>query len=195
MVLSVIGDSENLVPSPWPKTVFQMALIEAARNGGETWILYRGKEEGLSKVVREAYKSYEEMEFKTDSDKKKEMDDKDRHVKLIKIAGIKNKESTSCNLKPAPTVEKLQLDSDFKTSIGEGDEFLWKFEKFVSEQTVAFFSHKMDTKMPVPIAVIVCEGDLKTIEHISIALKNEIPVIIMKGSGMAADLVCERLQK
>lgn len=49
--------------------------------------------------------------------------------------------------------------------------------------------------MPVPIAVIVCEGDLKTIEHISIALKNEIPVIIMKGSGMAADLVCERLQK
>lgn len=29
------------------------------------------------------------MEFKTDSDKKKEMDDKDRHVKLIKIAGIK----------------------------------------------------------------------------------------------------------
>lgn len=55
----------------------------------ETWILYRGKEEGLSKVVREAYKSYEEMEFKTDSDKKKEMDDKDRHVKLIKIAGKK----------------------------------------------------------------------------------------------------------
>lgn len=50
-------------------------------------------------------------------------------------------------------------------------------------------------EMPVPIAIIVCEGDLKTIEHISIALKNEIPVIIMKGSGMAADLVCERLQK
>lgn len=49
--------------------------------------------------------------------------------------------------------------------------------------------------MPVPIAIIVCEGDLKTIKHILIALENKIPVIIMKGSGMAADLVCERLQK
>lgn len=66
-------------------------------------------------------------------------------VCLIGFFFYQNKESTSCNLKPAPTVEKLQLDSDFKTSIGEGDEFLWKFEKFVSEQTVAFFSHKMDT--------------------------------------------------
>lgn len=49
--------------------------------------------------------------------------------------------------------------------------------------------------MPVPIAIIVCEGDLKTIEHISNALVKKIPVIIMKGSGMAADLVCERLQR
>lgn len=56
----------------------------------ETWILYRGKEQGLSKVVREAYKSYEEIEFKTKS-QEKEINDNDRHVKLIKIAGIKVK--------------------------------------------------------------------------------------------------------
>lgn len=55
----------------------------------EIWILYCGKEEGLLKVVREVYKSYEEMEFKIDFDKKKEMDDKDRYVKFIKIVGIK----------------------------------------------------------------------------------------------------------
>lgn len=34
MVFSVIGDSDNLVPRPWPKTVFQTALIEAAKSGG-----------------------------------------------------------------------------------------------------------------------------------------------------------------
>lgn len=34
MVFSVIGDSENFVPRPWPKTVFQTALIEAAKSGG-----------------------------------------------------------------------------------------------------------------------------------------------------------------
>lgn len=34
MVFSVIGDSGNFVPRPWPKTVFQTALIEAAKSGG-----------------------------------------------------------------------------------------------------------------------------------------------------------------
>lgn len=50
-------------------------------------------------------------------------------------------------------------------------------------------------EMPVPIAIIVCEGDLKTIKHILNALEKKIPIIIMKGSGMAADLLCERLEK
>lgn len=47
--------------------------------------------------------------------------------------------------------------------------------------------------MPVPIAIIVCEGDLETIAHISKALEKKLPVIIMKGSGMAADLVLDYL--
>lgn len=34
MVFSVIGDSENFVSKPWQTTVFQTALIEAARSGG-----------------------------------------------------------------------------------------------------------------------------------------------------------------
>lgn len=50
-------------------------------------------------------------------------------------------------------------------------------------------------EMPVPIAVIVCEGDIDTIVHISEALKNKLPVIIMKGSGKAADLVFDFLEK
>lgn len=34
MVISVIGDTENYVPTIWPTCVFQTALIEAAKNGG-----------------------------------------------------------------------------------------------------------------------------------------------------------------
>lgn len=33
MVFSVIGDSENFVSRPWPRTVFQTALIEASKSG------------------------------------------------------------------------------------------------------------------------------------------------------------------
>lgn len=50
-------------------------------------------------------------------------------------------------------------------------------------------------EMPVPIAIIVCEGDIETISHISKALQNKLPVIVMKGSGMAADLVVDYLEK
>lgn len=35
MVFSVIGDSVSYVPRLWPVTVFQMALIEAAKSGGK----------------------------------------------------------------------------------------------------------------------------------------------------------------
>lgn len=34
MVFSVIGDSDSFAPGPWPKAVFQTALIEAAKSGG-----------------------------------------------------------------------------------------------------------------------------------------------------------------
>lgn len=49
--------------------------------------------------------------------------------------------------------------------------------------------------MPVPIAIIVCEGDIETIAHIAAALENKLPVIIMKGSGKAADLVFDFIEK
>nr|XP_034321515.1 transient receptor potential cation channel subfamily M member 2-like [Crassostrea gigas] len=181
MVFSVIGDSDSFVPRPWPKTVFQTALIEAAKSGGETWILYNGKKHGLSKVVREAYKNYEDIEFKTRAAKNK-ISDPDRHVKLVNIAGKEVSQNTS------------EKTTEFKTTLGEGQEFLLNFEKFVSEQDVSFFSQQMDTKMPVPIAIIVCEGDIETIAHISKALQHKLPVIIMKGSGMAADLVVDYLE-
>lgn len=61
-----------------------------------------------------------------------------------------------------------------------------------------FFSVKylyIFTGMPVPIAIIVCEGDLNTISEITEALKHKLPVIIMKGSGKAADLVLDFIDR
>lgn len=49
--------------------------------------------------------------------------------------------------------------------------------------------------MPVPIAIIVCEGDLETVAHTAGALQNRLPVVIMKGSGKAADLILDYLEK
>lgn len=53
----------------------------------------------------------------------------------------------------------------------------------------------MVAEIPVPTAIIICEGGIHTIAHISKALKNQLPVIIMKGSGKAADLVLDYLDE
>lgn len=50
-------------------------------------------------------------------------------------------------------------------------------------------------EIPVPVAIIVCEGDLKTIAAISHAVKKNLPVVIIKGSGKAADFIVDYLEK
>lgn len=153
MVFSVIGDSESFVPKLWQKDVFQTALVEAAKNGGDTWILYRGAKTGVSKVVRDAYKRCTEK--------------KHNLVQLIDIE-VKN------DINISETNKRVTTN-------------LLQFEEFVSQQEYSF-------KMPVPIAIIVCEGDIETIHHITKALKNKLPVIIIKGSGKAADFVLDALE-
>lgn len=51
-----------------------------------TWILYRGNEKGVSKVVRDAYQNYGDMEF-GNKNLQTNVDDPNRHIKLINIAG------------------------------------------------------------------------------------------------------------
>ena len=49
--------------------------------------------------------------------------------------------------------------------------------------------------MSVPIAIIVCEGDIETISHTAGALRQNLPVIIMKGSGKASDLILDFIER
>lgn len=170
LVFSVIGGSDSFVPISWQTRVFRKALIEAAKSGGETWILYRSKEGGkVSKVVEEAYYHYENIEFMS---KPAEIDDQRRHIKLIDLS---------------------HDEWDGKEEIYNNLEM--EFERFVSKQEVSLFGTHIRFKITVPVAIIVCEGDLKTIAKIAYALKETLPVIIMKGSGKAADLTLDYLEK
>lgn len=72
---------------------------------------------------------------------------------------------------------------------------LWMLFISIFELCCFFIYMWIVVEMPVPIAIIVCEEDLKTIVHIAKALKENIPVIIMKGSGKAADLVLDYIDK
>ena len=43
--------------------------------------------------------------------------------------------------------------------------------------------------MRLPLVVVVVEGDMETLDHASALLKKGIPIIVVKGSGKAADFI------
>lgn len=175
LVLSVIGDSITVVPKQWPKNVFQTALIEAAKSNEASWILYRDSTDGISKVVEEAYQHYEAMEFGTEA---QAVSDKARRIKLI----------------PTNYNEEETMSTDANKASENGDDTsLLDIVTFGSEQKILYFGPDLEYEIPVPTVVIVCQGDIQTISNISKALRNQLPVIIMKGSGKAADLVLDYL--
>ena len=48
--------------------------------------------------------------------------------------------------------------------------------------------------MKIPIILIAVEGGMHTIERIMKATEQGLPVIVVKGSGKASDLIAEYLQ-
>ena len=49
--------------------------------------------------------------------------------------------------------------------------------------------------MPIPVVIILLEGDVKSIEQVMEATSKGIPVIIIKGSGKAADIILDYLDR
>ena len=49
--------------------------------------------------------------------------------------------------------------------------------------------------MNVPVVVLVAEGDLHTLDVVVEVLKKCIPVVILQGSGKAADLIAECMEE
>ena len=58
--------------------------------------------------------------------------------------------------------------------------------------TIAFLTDiDLDLEIKVPVLVIVIEGDLSTLDVVVEVLEKRIPVLILQGSGKAADLIAE----
>lgn len=47
----------------------------------------------------------------------------------------------------------------------------------------------------VPVLTIVAEGDLDTIECVHQLLKQDLPVLILKGTGKAADFIADFIEE
>ncbi|XP_078341129.1 transient receptor potential cation channel subfamily M member 2-like isoform X1 [Crassostrea virginica] len=176
LVLSVIGDSKCFVPRAWPKSVFQRALIEAGRSsGGDTWILYRNGDVGVSKVVCDAFSNYIKMGVKRENEPK------------IRLLGLKS--STRFDFNPTDTQENKSGEIYLPNELD--------LEEFILRQKARIHIYNKEDNpfdMPIPIAIILLEGDLDSIKYVKEATNKGIPVIIIKGSGKAADIILDYLE-
>ena len=50
-------------------------------------------------------------------------------------------------------------------------------------------------EMCLPLVVVVVEGDMDTLEHTSELIEKGIPLIVIKGTGKAADFIANCMEE
>ncbi|XP_078339995.1 transient receptor potential cation channel subfamily M member 8-like isoform X3 [Crassostrea virginica] len=181
MIFSMIGDSNNLVPKVWPKSRLQGSLTYALRATGKSWILSRGEPTKISKIVREMVEEYVYLETPSNSMKSP--------VRLVSIPS-----------KPVDD-ETLYFDLPEKYEDDKTNEkFLLNLNggQGLSEMEYIAFRLELEKRLSRPkpkdkaaVVIVLVDGDLSAIEHVKLAVENNIPVVIIEGTGGAADLLAK----
>ncbi|XP_063431693.1 uncharacterized protein LOC134714381 [Mytilus trossulus] len=196
LVLSVIGDSSSFVPKPWFTSVFKAGLIETAKGAKDCLILYKGSTEKISTIVRGAVDNFEKLST----------DDDDNFISLV-------------GLQPKIDVNMVNVNDDhYELAHQDNHQYgreHWKMSNRVLEEmfnirmkkdiypeahaSILNAISKNKTSFMklqenfltclVPVLTIVAEGDIDTIEFVLHVLKQNLPVLILKGSGKAADYI------
>ncbi|XP_076101753.1 transient receptor potential cation channel subfamily M member 2-like [Mytilus galloprovincialis] len=199
LVLSIIGDSKSFVPKPWITSVFKQGLIETAKGAKDSLILYKGSSEKVSCIVREAVEDFNKLQSEGDD-------------VFISLVGILPEESMCETCIHLHDKHKTKYGWDYwqkKNSdclLGE-IYHVWIEEKGsyavfhasvlkkIVQNKISFMTlEKKALQWNVPVLTIVTEGDLDTIEAVNQVLKQDLPILIIKGSGKAADFIAEFIE-
>ncbi|XP_071166748.1 transient receptor potential cation channel subfamily M member 1-like [Mytilus edulis] len=167
LVLSIIGDSSSFVPKPWLIPVLKTGIIATAKGAKDYLILYKGSTERISSIVKEAIDDLWYLR----EDEKADNVPEDNKFKV--------------NLKSV-----IQL----KRALGKKTIFAMfhaQTMKIIAEKEIKFMTLEENKALiwRLPVLTVVAEGDLYTVDAIVQVLKSDLPVLLLKGSGKAADFV------
>ncbi|XP_063432248.1 transient receptor potential cation channel subfamily M member 2-like isoform X2 [Mytilus trossulus] len=199
LVLSIIGDSKSFVPKPWITSVFKQGLIETAKGAKDCLILYKGSSEKVSSIVREAVEDFDKLQSEGD----------DVFISLVGILPEENRCKPSIHLHDGNEHHYgwdywKQKQSDcllgeiYNIWMGKNKsyaEFHASVLKGIVQNKISFMTlEDKPLQWNVPVLTIVAEGDLDTIEAVNQVLKQNLPILIIKGSGKAADFIAEFIE-
>ncbi|VDI36243.1 Hypothetical predicted protein [Mytilus galloprovincialis] len=186
LVLSIIGDSSSFVPKPWLTPVFQLGLTETAKGAKDCLVIYKGSTEKVSNLVWEAIDYFCVLnEGAGDKSNITLVGLRPNEPNVHDRVNVENTESHSTDL-VQEKYYKLNFQSSDEYKIFHAD-----LLESIAKEYVPFVELGNDLKIKIPVLVIVAEGDLSTLDHVVKVLKRGIPVLVLKGSGKAADLIAE----
>ncbi|XP_063431847.1 transient receptor potential cation channel subfamily M member 2-like [Mytilus trossulus] len=205
LVLSIIGDSKSFVPKPWITSVFKQGLIETAKGAKDSLILYKGSSEKVSCIVREAVEDFNKLQSGGD----------DVFISLVGILP-----ESMCETAIGLDHKQIHRHDEKNTKYGWnhwqkknsdcllGEMYhVWIRDngsyagfhasvlKEIAQNKISFMTlERKALEWNVPVLTIVVEGDLDTIEAVNQVLKQDLPILIIKGSGKAADFIAEFIE-
>ncbi|XP_062617598.1 transient receptor potential cation channel subfamily M member 2-like [Saccostrea cucullata] len=194
MIFSVIGDSDNLIPKPWPKSRFQQSLTYAAKAAGNCLILSKGEPLKVSKIVREMMEEYIYLEkparpnLRLISVPSKPVEDTGLYFDLPEVLEFDENQSNRDEGQGQGKDEEAEFYAD--------DSFFCKLPARTADEDYIDFRAELERTLERPtfeernaLVLILVEGDLSAVDHVKLATENGIPVVFMKGTGGLADLI------
>ncbi|XP_052100119.1 transient receptor potential cation channel subfamily M member 8-like isoform X3 [Mytilus californianus] len=213
LVLSVIGDSESYVPKSWNTTEFESGLLQTVKGAKESWIIYRGKKDGVSSLVDMAFKGSTLVDD-NDKNQDNETNCRNQKVTLVAIKPCNETEDKTCKkengrwtfqlkLRVASTSDAKNKQNPNENCLNNKKEFKW-FNNYLanllselSRQYTPLLTNKSKVvlNMRVPVVIIAVEGDVTTVHQIQSSIQRKVPVLLVKGSGKAVDCIIEFIKE
>ncbi|XP_070581223.1 transient receptor potential cation channel subfamily M member 5-like [Ptychodera flava] len=216
VLISVTGGAQDFFFKGRLKNLFNKGLFKAAVSTG-AWIITGGTAVGVMKKVGEAIN--EESQGTTDERIKNvvALGIATWNV-IVNNQALTHPNKDGYGLWPARYLEKdlihhkkfTALDSNHthfilvdhgKEEYGADIGLRASLEQFIHTDTKAMGNTDPNKRLHVPVVLVVVEGGYGTIETVYKSLvpkeksKKSVPVVIVEGSGRAADIISEALRK
>ncbi|XP_013384358.1 transient receptor potential cation channel subfamily M member 2 isoform X1 [Lingula anatina] len=203
LIITVTGGAQKFFLRPRLLHAFKTGLINAATGTG-AWVVSGGTNTGVMKLVGEAVRDHS---FASDVESSKIIalgvatwgiiSNKESLVgeenmgcfpALYRSEDLRHGGAGTAALDPNHT-HYIFVDDGTENKYGAEIKLRAKLEQYISEKVETGISKT--ESVPVPIILLVLEGGINTLQTVAEAVKQDTPVVIIGGSGRAADyLIC-----
>ncbi|XP_053269192.1 transient receptor potential cation channel subfamily M member 4 [Pleuronectes platessa] len=201
LVVSVVGGEGRTKVKTWVREVLRQGLVKASQSTG-AWILTSGMREGVGRCVGEAVRDHATAASS---------------VSLSKVVAlgitpwglVHNREQLVNPQGSFPAKYQVQnmtrdsfcLDNNYQAfllvddgSVGRrgGDTvFRAKLEDYISHQRTGIWG---SGSIDIPVLCMLVSGEASMLERVDLSLKNDMPWLVLAGSGGLADFLSDVLE-